>query len=155
MKAGRRCRLLICIVMATCELACTEYNERVYENLSEVEALGDDRRAWIPACLPEDAIDIREAHYVDSEFTWIAFNCASGKCVPAQVLQEPMRWFELDVPSRIHWWPADLTARVDTQALRDAGWLIGACSPDSPSGYVGILFGEPDRQRGFFVRIPT
>lgn len=56
------------------EIASAEYAGR--NQASARGAIGDSK--WLPVWLPEDAVDIREAHDVDTNESWLVFRPSSG-----------------------------------------------------------------------------
>ncbi|HYQ23153.1 MAG TPA: hypothetical protein VER16_07110 [Stenotrophomonas sp.] len=65
----------LALTVAGCmEVASTEYADR--DQAVSRNAIGESK--WLPAWLPEDAVDIRETHDMDTNETWLVFHPASG-----------------------------------------------------------------------------
>lgn len=67
--------VVLALTVSGCmEVASTEYASR--DQAISKNALGESK--WIPAWLPEDAVDIRETHDMDTNESWLVFHPANG-----------------------------------------------------------------------------
>lgn len=59
---------------------CMEISSAEYENTNDAvakNAIGKSK--WLPTWLPKDAVDIQEAHDVDTNESWLVFHPTSGR----------------------------------------------------------------------------
>ena len=59
---------------------CMEISSAKYANTNAAlakNAIGESK--WLPAWLPKDAVDIQEAHDVDTNESWLVFHPTSGR----------------------------------------------------------------------------
>ena len=131
----RKALALLTIVMIVQFFGCEriETVESSYATLAEAlraEAVGDTK--WIPALLPESARDIKEAHNLDTNEVWLAFELESSdlafgaerctRIAEARLAGARKR------PAR--WWPDDLV-RGTKQKNRVASYQHYECSGKS------------------------
>ncbi|WP_288495932.1 hypothetical protein [uncultured Stenotrophomonas sp.] len=63
------------IALSGCmEVASTEYADR--NQVVSRQAIGESK--WLPSWLPEDAVNIRESHDIDTNESWLVFRLTSG-----------------------------------------------------------------------------
>lgn len=63
------------IALSGCmEVASTEYADR--NQAVSRQAIGESK--WLPSWLPEDAVNIRESHDMDTNESWLVFRLTSG-----------------------------------------------------------------------------
>lgn len=63
------------IALSGCmEVASTEYADR--NQAVSRQAIGESK--WLPSWLPEDAVNIRESHDIDTNESWLVFHLTSG-----------------------------------------------------------------------------
>jgi hypothetical protein len=149
MFARGRCLCGALLVVSTGCTARNEYREANYRNMIEArQAAGD----WVPTCIPASATGLREAHYIDAGFTWLAYSCTADGCTPGERLESVPSTIRVDVPSAVTWWAPDLGGNLDTQLLEQRGWVVGTCPSENRDGYSGVLFYRPDGN-GYFARI--
>ena len=73
----RKFSLIVALALAASgcmEVASTEYADR--SHAISKKAIGVSK--WLPAWLPEDAVDIRETHDMDTNESWLIFRPTSG-----------------------------------------------------------------------------
>ncbi|MCD9097437.1 hypothetical protein LU699_08320 [Luteimonas fraxinea] len=76
--------VIISVLSGCVEVASTEYVDRNQALASN--AIGESK--WLPAWLPEDAVNIREAHDIDTNESWLVFRPSGGVLVlPVQCKQ--------------------------------------------------------------------
>lgn len=106
-------RLLI-VVMALLPLASCDWiesKEAHYPDMKAAGAAGEIARGWIPAFVPESAVDIRIKYDVENNRTWLSFRGA----IDRSTLPEACRSVtskEIIYPTNgpRAWWPVALTA---------------------------------------------
>ncbi len=100
-----------------------------YENMDAVRADGAIGRGWIPAWLPENAINIHEHHDLDTSIRAISFTVDQPEewpwpieCVPAQTAPRPRIRTKLfpRAPHRLD----DTQVCADVFAARDSEGVI-------------------------------
>ncbi|MDR6672919.1 hypothetical protein [Xanthomonas sp. 1678] len=65
---------LVAMVSGCFEVSSVEYIDR--HDAESRKAIGESK--WLPTWLPEDAVNIRETHDVDTNESWLVFNPRSG-----------------------------------------------------------------------------
>ena len=71
--------LLAVTAFAFVASGCGEVTSAGYADRNEAlarKAIGESK--WLPDWLPEDAVDIKEAHDVDTNASWLVFSLGSG-----------------------------------------------------------------------------
>lgn len=67
--------VMLSIALSGCmEVASTEYADR--NQAVSRQAIGESK--WLPSWLPEDAVNIRESHDMDTNESWLVFRLTSG-----------------------------------------------------------------------------
>lgn len=66
--------ILVLTISGCMEVASTEYVDR--NQAVSRQAIGESK--WLPAWLPEDAVNIRETHDTDTNESWLVFRLTSG-----------------------------------------------------------------------------
>lgn len=72
-------KLLLTVMLALTISGCMEVASTEYANRDQAiskNALGESK--WLPEWLPEDAVNIREAHDMDTNESWLVFHPANG-----------------------------------------------------------------------------
>ncbi|MEN5426065.1 hypothetical protein ABE522_06815 [Stenotrophomonas pennii] len=82
---------LIIAISGCVEVASNEYANR--DQAQAMQAIGDSK--WLPLWLPEDAVDIRETHDMDTNESWLVFVPSSGAFV---LPEECRKTTELEIP---------------------------------------------------------
>lgn len=91
-----------------------------YADRAEAVAAGAESRGWLPELVPDAAVDIREAHDLDTNEQWKRFRVAAIDAIPVDRSCAPLGerdpftldWREPGWPPWLPWWPSDLRDRV-------------------------------------------
>jgi hypothetical protein len=131
--AGTRSRLAKCaglvilVAVAAFATGCGDLDvvTAAYATRAEAEQAGAVERGWVPAAVPPDAHDLREAHDLDTNRTWGLFNFppADARTLRAQLQPDEIAvsGLECDIPGRIEWWPVLLRGTLDADRIKAAG----------------------------------
>lgn len=68
----------ISIALLGCIGPFSEDFESQYSDVNTARADGAFDRGWLPEIVPDDSIDIREVHNIDTNITWGCFVIPSG-----------------------------------------------------------------------------
>jgi hypothetical protein len=112
-------------MVATCACRNVDVDTESYATLAEARDAGAIARGWMPALLPEGAIDIRLAHDRRSNRRWGLFTFSEADAAAFKAALHPaevsLAGQKLDVPGRIEWWPVQLRGTLDESRIRDTG----------------------------------
>ena len=111
-KFGPNPRTAVLTLLLPLLLACSETFDRTYKTRTEAEYDGAIAAGRVPAWVPQDAMQIREAHSADSKAVMVRFNypkerevktpqsCArtTGRAAPPPPFQRA--WWPVSVPER-------------------------------------------------------
>ena len=97
--------LLACTVLA----ACSETIDATYKSRSEAEYAGAISAGWVPEWLPQDAMQIREAHSAGTKAMMIRFTFPTGREVNTPTTcQQIAAAAAVPPPFDRAWWPKSL-----------------------------------------------
>lgn len=108
----RIARLLITIMallpMASCDWF--ESKEGHYPDMKAAAAAGEISRGWIPAFVPESAVDIRLKSDVENNRTWLSFRgTVDRSTLPETCLSVTTKGIIYPINGPQGWWPVALT----------------------------------------------
>jgi hypothetical protein len=105
------------IALFGCVGPFSEDFESRYSDVNTARTDGAFNRGWLPEIVPDDSIDIREIHYIDTNLTWGCFVIPSGteevrrklkrlgaSRAPGPVSSGPRSLFRIR-----SWWPQSMT----------------------------------------------
>lgn len=98
-------RLAAVAFIALLCVACTEHFESHYPTYADAQRDGAISRGWIPAWVPESALDIYDWHDLDTNTTLLALTYGSEN--PAEFLSKCTRGEPPRNPGAAKWWPTD------------------------------------------------
>lgn len=88
---------------------CGEYEETAYANLAAAKADGAVDRGWIPDWIPQTAVQIQEAHDLDSNHSALALRFSPKESWnPPPTCKQISRADLPKPPTRPSWWPTDV-----------------------------------------------
>ncbi|MGH9571058.1 MAG: hypothetical protein ACRD4F_15545 [Candidatus Angelobacter sp.] len=134
-------------------LATSDRKESFYPSLAEANKDGAITRGWIPDdLLPRSSHDIHEVHDLSPSTEWCAFEFVP---TDAQSLLKNLRHVDVPpasmrrVPSpHVSWWPSVLVGRLDTGAIRRAGFDLYAVERPATASTTAVWFFAIDQSKG-------
>lgn len=106
---------LLSVVFASALAGCWEMSEVSYKDVEEARkasAIGESK--WLPEWLPEGAHDIREAHDVDTNQSWLSFRLGTPLSLPSSCSRvESLELMSSKEVSRFPGFVQDSHARVE------------------------------------------
>src|SRR5690606_10252246 len=103
---GRSSQLVLVFVAALAGCDVIEVMETSYPNMATAESRGGISSGWIPQWLPDNAVDLREVHDIDTNESALAFKISGsanwrplGQCQPVQLSAVTQPRFD------VSWWP--------------------------------------------------
>lgn len=134
-RLGSRLGLGIAVALCALASACSERPLVRYRDYGEAEAAGALSRGWLPRTLPRSAVGILELHDLDSNETWgyFSFSPEAATDIVASMTRikpEELAGKRLRPPSSVTEWPASITGVLDTEKLREAGFIYYVDSED-------------------------
>jgi hypothetical protein len=69
-------------------------------------------RGLVPACVPSTARKIREAHDIDTNEQWLAFQSSEPIAGWEKVDNSLLSGLRIRVPRGVSWWPSELVDQV-------------------------------------------
>jgi hypothetical protein len=95
-----------------------------YATLAEATAARAIERGWIPRGLPPGALEIREAHDLDSNRRWGVFSFPQNEADALRGTlgaELSLAGHTCNPPRRIEWWPVLLRERLDAERITATG----------------------------------
>jgi hypothetical protein len=147
--------------------ACSEVLERTYKTRTEAEYDGAIAAGWVPSWLPQNAIEIREAHTIDTNASMVRFNYPKE-----QEVKVPHSCSRIagstapPAPFERAWWPGSVPERagtVERYVYHKCGELYVALFQNKGEGFAwsgmrafrgGAWSGGNDAQPGAPSRLP-
>lgn len=119
-------RLLVTVIvlfLVSCDWL--ESKEAHYPDMKAAAAAGEISRGWIPAFVPESAVDIRLKSDVENNRTWLSFRGVMDRTTLTEACPN-VAIKDVIYPSHgpQAWWPSDLTTDSRT---RQAEYEYYAC----------------------------
>jgi hypothetical protein len=121
-------------------VACSETFERTYKTRTEAEYDGAIAAGWVPSWLPQDAMQIREAHRIDTNAVMVRFSYPKERGV--KVPQSCARISGSTAPPapfKRAWWPESVPEHEGTAeryAHHKCGELYVALLQSEGEGFV-------------------
>jgi hypothetical protein len=103
-----------------------------YPDLASYEADGVNSRAWLPDSLPPSAKDIREAHDIDTNESWIRFQFARADSALLTKWYTPTSWSAVSAPRDAGWWVRWWDLPTGDASRRELAVYIDESAPQSP-----------------------
>jgi hypothetical protein len=106
---GRLFVTLMALLIVSCDWI--ESKEAHYPDMKAAAAAGEISRGWIPAFVPESAVDIRLKYDVENNRTWLSFRGTTDRAAfPEACLSVNNKEVTYPTNGPRGWWPVDLTA---------------------------------------------
>jgi hypothetical protein len=152
-----RFAIRVCCVVVTCTLVSCggDLRESAYPSLADARRDGSIDRGWIPDILPESSQNIRELHEVSGGKTWCTFDFTPSDWESFRKNLKPGAAGSVSriSPPHVSWWPPLLTAELDLDQIRRAGFeLYGFARPGTAESMLFVI--DSLKGRGFFYRVP-
>ncbi len=102
-------RLVQATILCSFVSACFwETTDASYDTAAEAIDSGVMGKGWIPEWLPQDAIDLREVHSVDSNVSELSFSTPHAKLVRLPADCRPVEYSDtVQAYIRRSWWPSE------------------------------------------------
>lgn len=127
------CSVVSLLVLAT---GCAEIQQSEFATYDQAKSKGLLEQGWLPTCVPTTARGIQEAHDLDTNEQWLAFDGLAEPPESWTRLGTPqVRALQLRRPRGVAWWPADLNSARDAA---ESGRTAYAIADTNERCYVSI-----------------